>query len=70
MGISDTWSAMEKVTVKVKTSGEEEALLGGDDEIVPSTTQKQGILFIEARIREDVEEEVDTATVFYIYFTY
>ena len=57
---------MENATVKVKTSGEEEALLGGDDEIVLSTTQKQGILFIEARIRNDVEEEVDTAIVFYI----
>ena len=43
------------------TYGEGETLLGGEYEMV--STQKRGTLFIEARIRDDLEEEVDAATV-------
>lgn len=54
-------TAMEKATAKAMNSGEGEALLGEEYEIV--TTQKHGILFIEARMRDDLELEVDIATV-------
>lgn len=42
-------------------SDQEDILLGGEYEVV--TIKKSGTLFIEARIRDDLEEEVDTATV-------
>jgi hypothetical protein len=56
---------MEKMMAGEMISGEEESLLGGAYETV--TTQKRGILFIEARIRNDLEVEVDTATVFHLH---
>ena len=37
------------------------SLLGGDYEVV--TTKKRGTLFIEARIRDGLEDEVDASTV-------
>ena len=56
---------MENATANEMISGEDEALLGGEFEIVP--TQKHGILFIEARVRNDLGVEVDTATVLYLH---
>ena len=43
------------------TSEEEASLL--EEEYVVITNKKRGSLFIEARIRDDVEEEMNTAMV-------
>ncbi|KAG0651195.1 Pachytene checkpoint [Hyphodiscus hymeniophilus] len=51
---------MEKSTSEDGISGDEEGLLEGDYEIV--TTKKRGTIFIEARIRDELEDEVDVAT--------
>jgi hypothetical protein len=54
-------NAMEREEKKVRVSKDEVALLDGEYVVV--TKKKLGTLFIEARIRDDVEEEMDTAKV-------
>ena len=54
---------MEKQFLETLDGDEKEALLGGEYEIV--TNKNRGTLFIAARIRDNLEEEVDTATVFH-----
>ena len=60
---------MEKEKTKEKINGDAGvSLLGGDYEVV--TTKKRGTLFIEARIRDGLEDEVDASTVlipFYLF---
>lgn len=41
-----------------------DTLLGGEYEVI--TLPKRGILFVEARVRDDLDVEVDTATVSFI----
>lgn len=52
---------MEKQKSMADASGEEASLLDGEYVVV--TNKKRGSLFIEARIRDDVEEEMNTAMV-------
>jgi hypothetical protein len=52
---------MEKQKSKLDRSEEEASLLDGEYVVV--TNKKLGLLFIEARIRDDVEEEMNTAMV-------
>jgi hypothetical protein len=53
---------------KEKSAEVDEALPGGDDGVV--ATQKCGTLFIEARIRDEAEEEMDIEKVHYLNLAY
>ena len=54
-------SLLEGEKVELSASEKEPSLLDGEYVLV--TSKKCGTLFIEARIRDNEEEEIDTATV-------
>jgi hypothetical protein len=55
----------EKDKEKVESSNEKVSLLGGDYVVVIGNRKaKPGTLFVEARIRDDMQEEVDTVKVY------
>jgi hypothetical protein len=55
---------MEKTKENAERSNVEAALLGSHYVVVENPKSKSGTLFVEARIRDDMQDEVDTAKVY------